>query len=193
MLSDYHVEHGGILEGSQHHGGVLDPPTVIGETDSSRFRHESHFRKLNTLKSLCESPHRVNVRFSRLPGFSVDVLDVGIVLDRGFGVLHANDGGKTRRNGRCRAACYRFFFFVTGLAEVNMDVDQTGRYQLTGGIDHLAPWTVWYRVLELLPDRLNPAINDEHITLSVDSVRRVKDPTVFYQDSILHRSPLTVR
>ena len=62
-------------------------------------------------------------------------LDLGLGVDRGFGVGHAGDGGKPARQGRRRAGGDGLVVFASRLAQVNVHVDQARRDDFAAGVD----------------------------------------------------------
>ena len=54
----------------------------------------------------------------------------------GIRVGHADDGGEAGRHRRRRAAGDGLLFFVAGIAEMDVNIDQAGRHELARRIDH---------------------------------------------------------
>src|SRR5690606_14496866 len=98
--------------------------------------------------------------------------DGGIVVHRA-GVRHGADGGEPARRGGLEPRGDVFLVFVSGLSEMNVDVDEAGRDDAPLGVDDLGAF--WRGNLRI--DSLDHAAFDEEIFLGVDSIRRIDDPT----------------
>jgi uncharacterized 2Fe-2S/4Fe-4S cluster protein (DUF4445 family) len=96
--------------------GVLDAIAVVGEAARPRLGHHPHLGQLGPLPLLRDRAHDVDVGLSRLASLAVDVLDVGLTLNRGIRVGHADDGGESGRHRRRRAAGNRLFLLIARFA-----------------------------------------------------------------------------
>jgi hypothetical protein len=97
------------------------------------------------------------------------------VIVHRIGVGHAGNGREAARHGGGCAGRHRFFVFLSGLAQVHVDVDQPGRHDPPGfQIQHLRA------VRRQIPsDPRDPAILDAHV-----------ESTVASTDGIYHSSTL---
>ena len=136
MLGYHHVKHSSIFQCTQHNRRVLNTVAVIGKANSTGFCHHSHLGKFDPLSIFCDGTHRINMGLSCLSALSMNILDIGLILDGRSCIRHTDDRCKTGCHRRRRAACYRFLLFIARLTKVNVDINQTRCYQFAGGIDN---------------------------------------------------------
>ncbi len=86
-------------------------------------------------RALGDCTHGKHMGEARALGLAIDELDARIVVERRLGVGHAADGGEPAGDRRGGAGGDGFFFFLAGLAEVDMRIDQAGADDAARGVE----------------------------------------------------------
>ena len=191
MLGDDHVEHLGILQGPQHDGRVLHAVAVVGEPAGPRFGHHPHLGQLDPLAFLRDRAHDVDMGLTGLAALAVHVLDVGLALDGGIRVRHADDRREAGRHGRRGTAGDRLLFFVARVAEMDVNIDQAGRDQLARGVDD--PRNGLLNGSIEVADLGHLAVGDQNVARLVQSIGRIDHPPVLDQKLIRHSAPVPLQ
>ena len=181
VLGDDSVDHAGVFQCAEHDGGVLDAVAVVGVAYGAGLGHEAHFGELDSLAVFGEGAHDVDEGLAGLSAHAVDELDAGSFVDGGVGVGHADNGGEAAGDGGGGAACDGFFFFVAGLSEVDVEVDEAGGDDSAGGVDEAGVGGVEAAEGgDLLAD-------NEEVGAGVDLVGRVDEAAVLDECFVCHR------
>jgi len=102
----------------------------------------------------------------------MDKFDIGGIIDRRICIGHAHNGRKAPGHSRRGAGSDGFFFFIAGLPEMHMQVNQAGRYNLSGGInDHVG-------FLGKTADLGHFPVNRKQIGDLIDPMGRIDEPSV---------------
>ena len=101
--------------------------------------------------------------------FDDETRDGGIVVDR-IGVRHRTDAGPTAGDRRGRAAGDRLFVLLTRLTQVRVQIDETGRDDQSGCVEHVRVFGRGFRAVEQTDDT---AFFDQHVATGVDLLRRI--------------------
>ncbi len=137
MVKDGEVKHVGVFENAAHEFVALDTTAVIGDGDDAGALEGAKGCHFPACHALGQATGRVNVNDGIALGGVLDELDrSGVVADR-RGIGHADDGGKASGGGAAAAAADGFLMGLSGIAEVDMDIDKAGADNEAGRVDHL--------------------------------------------------------
>ena len=110
--------------------------------------------------------------------FHHDELDLRYVVDRRDGIRHTGHGRETPHGRGRRAGGDCFLFFLAGFAQVHMNINQTGRHDQIGRIEHLH----LFGRLDRFGDFLNMPAFDQDVEQLIPLVARVDDMTAADQE-----------
>ena len=134
VLSQDHVEAGGVLQRPAHQPGVLHAASVVGEDPDAELGHLSQRRQLLAGPAHGDGPGRVDVAQRGTTELLHLAHDPGAVDGR-LGVRHGHHRGEPAEGGRPRAGLDRLGLLPTRLAEMGVEIDQPRRHDASGGID----------------------------------------------------------
>ena len=127
MIDDGQAEHAGVFERPAHQQRRRDRPAIVRERDAAGGLLLAELRQLLAFRADRHRADRIDAGEVRLGRLLDDELrDAGVVVDR-IGVRHARDRGESAGDRRGRAAGDRLLVLLSRLAEVHVDVDQSGR------------------------------------------------------------------
>jgi len=110
---------------------------VVGKGDASGFGQLGHGGEFRAVKPARQRSHGMQARPVR-PGrgglVEHEARDGGVVVDRA-GVGHGEHGAETTMGRSCQAGTDFFLVFVSGLAQMRMDVDKRREQGQSVGVD----------------------------------------------------------
>ncbi len=102
----------------------------------------------------------------------------GLRINRWLGIWHTCHAGESASKCRGRAGCNRFIVFATWFAQVNVNIEQPWRDDLTRCVDHL----VGRRRMGII--RGNASLGDKNICHAIHLLCWIDDASVFYDKSL---------
>jgi hypothetical protein len=134
VLNHRHVEYAGVFEGAAHHARRHDAHPVIADGDRSRFAKLAHLGQFRASLPDGDGADGVKDGRSDLARASEHEVRDGARVVHRLGVRHDAD---VRVAAGCRSAESRrdvFFVFVTGFAQVCVQIDERGEKPATAPV-----------------------------------------------------------
>ena len=156
VLDDRQVERARVLERAAHQAGVHHRAAVVGDRDDAALLHVRDVGEhlaLEALRDRADRPHPHGADLLRAPHDQLG--HRALVVDR-LGVRHAADRGEPARGRRARAGLDVLLVLLTGLAQVDVQVDQPGHDPQVLDVDDPA-------ADQPAPDLDDPAVGDPHV------------------------------
>ena len=127
------------------------------------------------MRSLSDRADRKDVGESgRFSLFDDEARD-GWIIVHWIGVWHRADGSVAARDRSQRARLNRLFIFLSGFAQVRVQINEAGRDDETCRVEHLR--TFGY-VVAATEERRNAPVFNQEILAAVDPLRRIDHVTV---------------
>src|SRR6266850_2094860 len=187
MVNDCKIESTRIFHGPAHHSRICNRTAVVRHRDDTRILHLTHLGKFLAAASFCYRPNWKDIsELRRQPLLDNEASNRRIVVD-GIRVGHRANSSPTAGHCSSGPGCYRFFVFLTGFAEVYVEIDETRSDYKPGRIKHLSAFRKRFRRIQQTHDT---TVFDQQIPTGVYLLRRVNHITVC--DYQLH-SLLTLR
>ena len=184
MVDHRHVEAARELHGAPHQLRVHHWAAVVGDGHGAGLPHRADGREFLALAAAGDGADGKHVDHRVPPRLFDDVGgDGGAVVHRRR-VGHGADGGESTGGGGARAALDGFRVFEPGLAQMHVHVDEAGRDDQPGGVEHFGVGGRQVRA-----DALDDAVFDPDIGDGVVPGRRVDHAAVFNEQrrhSVLH-------
>ena len=139
MLRHDTVERLHVLERTPHHQRVVHALAVVGEHPHPRGRlgHRAELGELLPTQADRDGADGVDITVTGVLTEPPDLLDdTGDVGNR-LGVGHRVHGGEATERGCERAGLDRLGVLAAGLAQVGVQVDETGQRDQPAGVEHL--------------------------------------------------------
>ena len=176
VIDDRQIESARVFHRAAHHRRRRHGPPVVRNRNDAGVFHLAHLGEFRPFRLFRDRANRKHVREIR----ALCLLDYkarhGRVVIDWMRVGHrANCREAAGDRGR-RAAGNRFFVFLPRLAQVHVQVDETGRDDQTGRIDHLG---ILGNGIAVTLQTNDAPVFDEQTPARVRSLRRVDDVTVF--------------
>ena len=172
VVDDGQARDARVLQGVTEQRAVGDRRAVVAERDAARLRQLRQLGQLVAFAALADGPDRQHPHRG-IGGGTQDVLDGRARIDRWLGVRHAADRGEAAAGRRLRAGGDRLLVLEAGVAQVAVEVDETGADDEAGGVDRLRPVGSQVR-----PDGGDAPVGDEEVAHEVDVPSRVEDASV---------------
>ena len=154
-----------VLKRLAHDRCIGDADAVIAERDRAAAMHRADLGQFLAGASLGDCADGEDIRQADTARLLRDEIDRAFVIERRLGVGHAADGGESPRHRRRRAGGDGFFFLITRLAEMDMDVDQPRRDKATGRIDDLIGFA------KIIADGCDAPVAQKKIGLALELLR----------------------
>ena len=135
MVHDGQIEHPGVFHCALHHFMVLHAVAIVGDGHDSRLCHRSDRSHLLTVQALGDSASWEHVDQSVFPGPIDDPGDGACAIRRRVRVGHADDGSKSTGSSGLASGLDGFLVGLTGLPQMNVDIDQSGSHHQVPRID----------------------------------------------------------
>ena len=110
---------------------------VVGQATQPGAENGADLGELFAFLIFSDRADRIDAHVPFDARFRQDELDLRNVVDRGLGDRHAGDRCKSAHSRRRRSRRDRFLFFLTGLAQVHVHVDQARRHDFPRGVVEL--------------------------------------------------------
>ena len=107
---------------------------VVRQRDDSGIEERADGSEFLAFQSLGDCPGAEDIHAGFACGFFFDPSDRRGAVGRGICIRHGDDGGESTGGCGARAAGHRLFVRLAWLAEMDMDVDQAGGHNQTGGV-----------------------------------------------------------
>ncbi len=186
MGDDNGAEGRGILQGPAHDFAVAHRHAVVRHGRAAGFLEFADFREVFAFLPLGDAADGIDATGPFLLGLAADIEGDAFVIDYRLGVGHAGNGREAAGDRGSRSGNHVLLVFESGIAQVDMNVDQPRHDQLAACVDLLR---------SLFGDILgNPAdipVFDQNVEDAVDIVCRIDNPSAF--DKYAHDVPTDKR
>ncbi len=178
VVHDGETEHAGVFHCAAHDFVVLNAVAIVGECDHSGIKKRSDRSKFLAFQPLGDRSGAENIHTGFARCLFLDPSDRCGAVGRRIGIRHGDDGSESScRCGAC-AAGHCLFVRLAWLAQVDMDVDQTRRYDEADGVNGLG-LLARHRLGDL-------AIGDPEVGGFVTVVGRVDDAAIGNTGDFFH-------
>ena len=134
MIKQRQVKHLGVLAGAAHEIVILHTMAVVGDGDDAGFFQAADGREFFAGEIFTDGAGDKNIYHAFPSSAFANQRDRASIVNRRCGVGHTDERGEAATR-RCRRAAGDIFFGgLAGLAQMNMQVNQTGRNDFAGDI-----------------------------------------------------------
>ena len=176
MVDHGNAAHRRVLERTTHQQCRQDRLPIVGHRHAAGRLEIRNLGEVLAPRSDRHGADRIHARQAGLDGPLQDELRHARLIVHRIGVRHARDGGEAAGDGRGDTGRHRLLVLLSGLAQVHVHVDQTGRDDQSAELDHRR--AVGGKVG---PDARHDAVLDQHVADTVDPVCRIDDASRLQQ------------
>ena len=137
VIDDRQIERLRELHRAPHHARVHHRPAVVGDGDNAGRFHGADGGQFLAGAAFGDGADREDVDHRAAARPLHDVAGHGGAVVHRLGVGHAADGGEAAGRRGARAGLDGFGVLEARLAQVHVHVDEAGRHDQAGGIEHL--------------------------------------------------------
>ena len=184
VLGESDVEVACVFEGPSHQLRILHSRAVVGEQSNTGVAQFAEGREVLPCASDGDAPRRHHLAESSPTALFPNEVDHDARVVRRFGVGHGHHGGEPTECCGPRAGLDGLGLLATGFAQVNVQVDQPGGDDASGGVenragvgqrrtrlDHMGDHTV----LDAQVDRLAPIVGRRAVDDATTANRHTGD------------------
>ena len=137
VLGERDVEPERVLERTSHQQRVLHAVAVVGEDPHADGGEFGERGELVTVPADGDRRCRKHVAQPGPHALAADEVDDLDAVLRRVGVRHGDDRGEAAERRGTAAGLDRLGLFLAGLAQVDVEVDESGAHHTAGGVDQL--------------------------------------------------------
>ena len=169
VRDDRHPQHRAVFQRAPHELRIGDRLAVIADRDASRRSQIRELRQLLAFQTFADGTDGIHATRAVPRRLGDDHLGDRPLVVRRNRVRHRAHRRVPARHCRPSSGRDRLFMFLAGLAQMGVQIDETGHDHQTAGIDGFGGR------LQLLADFADRIVGDQDISFGVEPLTRIDD------------------